>query len=205
MIKAVIFDVGGVLIRTVDPQPRLALEKSLGLAAGQAEAIVFNSEMGRAAQLGEISSTALWQWVQEHLGLQDEAALSAFQEGFFGGDQLDTALIALIRSLRPHYRTAIISNYMDEMGRLLADVHGVADAFDLIVVSSSEKIMKPDAAIFERTLARLGIRPEEAVFIDDFAHNVEGARAVGMHAIHYMAGMDVGAALAGVGVEPGRP
>jgi glucose-1-phosphatase len=190
MIKAVIFDVGGVLLRTEEPAIRRSLEERLNLSAGEAEYLVFNSEMGRAAQMGQITSRALWQWVQSHLNL-DEGELAQFKAEFFGGDRLDTALIAAIRGLRPRYQTAIISNYMDELNDLLHKTHRIADAFDLIVGSSYEKIMKPDPIIFQRTLERLNCRPEESIFIDDFPHNVEGARAVGMHAIHFIPGIDV--------------
>ncbi|MCB0116310.1 MAG: HAD family phosphatase [Caldilineaceae bacterium] len=202
MIKAVIFDVGGVLIRTEDPSPRRRLEDRLGLAPGQAEFIVFNSERGRAAQLGQITSAQLWDGVQDELGL-DADGLRRFRDEFFGGDVLDRALIDFIRALRGRYTTAIISNYMDELPHLLTHVHAVADAFDLIVVSAQERIMKPDAEIFQRTLSRLNLRPEETVFIDDFAHNVEGALAVGMRAIHFTPGIEWRAALAGEGVEIG--
>lgn len=203
MIKALIFDVGGVLIRTIDPQPRRALEERLGLNPGEAELLVFNSEQGRAAQMGQITSIAHWQWVAGQLKL-DAGALRQFQDEFFGGDQLDHDLIAFIRKSRPTYRTAIISNYMDELTQLLGEVHAIDDAFDLIVISSSEKIMKPDPVIFERTLKRLGLPPHETIFIDDFLHNVEGARAVGMNAIHFTPGIDWAAELARWGVVIGE-
>jgi FMN phosphatase YigB (HAD superfamily) len=45
--------------------------------------------------------------------------------------------------------------------------------------------MKPDPRIYQRSLANLGVAPENAIFIDDFMHNVEGARRVGIHAIHF--------------------
>ena len=51
-----------------------------------------------------------------------------------------------------------------------------------------------------RTLARLGRAPDETIFVDDFAHNVAGAQAVGMHAIHYTPQTDVAAALASYGI-----
>jgi 2-haloacid dehalogenase len=51
-----------------------------------------------------------------------------------------------------------------------------------IVVSGEEKLLKPDPAIYYRALHRFGLKPEEALFIDDRAINVEGAEAVGMHA-----------------------
>ncbi|HEX8535016.1 MAG TPA: HAD family phosphatase [Allosphingosinicella sp.] len=51
-----------------------------------------------------------------------------------------------------------------------------------IVVSGEEKLLKPDPAIYFRALNRFGLKPAEALFIDDREINVEGARAVGMHA-----------------------
>ena len=100
MIKVVIFDVGGVLIRTQDPTPRRSLEIQHGLQPGQAEAIVFNSEMGHAAQRGEITTQQLWAWVGQHLSLSAQET-AAFQAAFFAGDCLDTDQIDFIRSLRP--------------------------------------------------------------------------------------------------------
>ena len=61
--------------------------------------------------------------------------------------------------------------------------------------------MKPDAAIYERALVRLGRRPEEAVFIDDFAHNIEAARQLGMAAIHFRPTTNLAEELAKLGVD----
>ena len=112
-------------------------------------------------------------------------------------------MVTLVRRLQTQYQTAIISNAQSNLLDFVTNQFPMADAFDLIVGSAYEGIMKPNAAIFERTLARLGCKPAEAVFIDDFAHNIAGAKAVGMHAIHYQPGVDLAAELAqlGVGIE----
>lgn len=199
MIKALIFDVGGVLVRTVDRSKRAILEAELGLPKGQTDETVFNSAMGQAAQRGEVTSQALWHWVAADLGL-DKQGLGHFRHEFWGGDRLNEELVALIRSLRPRYQTAIISNFMDELRESLTVEYPIIDAFDLVVISAEEKVMKPDSLIFQRTIERLGRQPEECVFVDDFAHNVEGARAVGMHAIHYTPKTDMQAELAKLGV-----
>ena len=179
---------------------RQGLEERLGLSPGQADELVFGGEMGTAAQLGEISSKELWAWVGTQLGL-DEAGVIRFREAFFGGDHLDTALVNFIRSLHAAgYQTAIISNAMDDLNHVVTDLYPMADAFDLIVGSAYEGIMKPDATIFERTLERLGRQPEETIFVDDFAHNIEGARAVGMHGVHFIPGVDIEAEFAAYGI-----
>lgn len=200
MIKAIIFDVGGVLVRTVAREPRANLEKRLGLSPGASELLVFNGPMGIEAQSGLIRSQALWASVQQELGL-DEAGLAAFRTEFFGGDQLDVEMVQLVRRLRGKYQTAIISNAMDDLLEVITHNYPLADAFDLIVGSAYQGVMKPAPEIFLYTLAQLGREPHEAVFIDDFAHNIAGARAVGMAAIHYQQGVDLAAELAVLGVD----
>lgn len=200
MIRAIIFDVGGVLIRTEDPAPRRALERHLGLAPGQSEELVFGEPMGMRAQRGEISAAELWLWVQQEMELDDDG-ISAFFEQFFAGDRLDVDLVDMVRNLRPDYQTAIISNAMDNLIQVITHLYPMRDAFDLVVGSAYEGIMKPDPRIYQRTLARLQCAPHQAVFIDDMLHNVDAARSLGMAAIHFQPGLDVALALAELGIE----
>lgn len=200
MIKAVIFDVGGVLVRTADHSFRRDWENKLGLAEGESEEIVFNSEMGIKAQKGEISDEALWSWVGQYLKLGDQ--LDSFRSSFWQGDKLDKKLVAYIRSLRPNYQTAIISNATDGLSGSLSNTFKIADAFDVIVGSADVKIMKPNPAIYDMTLARLNRAADESVFIDDFAHNIEAASGLGMATVHFKPGIDVPAELANLGVHP---
>ncbi|MGK6320853.1 HAD family hydrolase [Sphingomonas sp. DT-204] len=57
------------------------------------------------------------------------------------------------------------------------------DRFRDIVVSGDERLLKPDPAIYRLALARFGLEPGEALFVDDNAANVEGAKAVGIHGV----------------------
>lgn len=188
-IRAVIFDVGGVLVQTFDHSHRRRWEERLGLVPGEAEAIVLNSRMGRRAQLGEISDQELWEWVGQHLALGDD--LERFRSDFWRGDRLEPGLVNLLRRLQPRYQAAVISNFTDALIPALTERYDIARHFDLIVVSAHEKVMKPDVAIYERTLERLGCAPEEAIFIDDSAANVAAARALEIWSIHYTPGLDV--------------
>ncbi|GAB4430711.1 MAG: HAD family phosphatase [Anaerolineae bacterium] len=199
MISAVIFDVGGVLIRTEDFASRRNLEKRLGMQPGESEELVFSGTVGTAAQLGKITAAELWTWVGRQLSL-NEAELARFRAEFFGRDRLNRPLLDYVHSLRPRYQTAIISNFMDDLHEVIEQAYPIAPAFDLVVGSAYEGVMKPDAEIFERTLERLNCRPEQAVFVDDFAHNVAGARAVGLHAVHFTPQTDVPAEFAKLGI-----
>jgi epoxide hydrolase-like predicted phosphatase len=200
MINTVIFDVGGVLLRTPDRSSRLVWEKRLGLSDWESEEIVFSSEAGTRAQLGEISDSELWAWVGHRLALS-EAQLAEFRRDFWAGDVLDVALVDYIRSLRPRYQTAIISNATDALRANLRSRYPIADAFDLMVISAEEGIMKPDHVIYLRTLERLSIAAEEAVFVDDNRDNIEAAVELGMAGIHFSPALNILRELKKLGVN----
>ena len=190
MIKAILFDIGGVLLRTQDHSFRHKWDKALGVSPGTVEQAVFNSQMGTAAQLGQITTPALWQWLGKEFSLSDEQ-LAQLKHDFWAGDALDWELVSLIRQLHGRYKTAVISNYSDSLPHLIHNEWQIGDAFDLLTVSALEQVMKPDPAIYQRTLSRLDLPPEQTIFIDDFAHNIKGANDVGMAGIHFTQGVNL--------------
>jgi 2-haloacid dehalogenase len=78
-----------------------------------------------------------------------------------------------------------ITNWNQDKFREARQRFDFLNSFDGIVVSGDERLLKPDRQIFELFYARYGVKPETAVFIDDSLRNVEGARAAGMHALHF--------------------
>jgi epoxide hydrolase-like predicted phosphatase len=197
-IKALFFDIGGVLIRTEDLEPRRKWEKRFGLHDWQLQDLFFNSEVGQAAQVGQASAEDAWALVASTLGVSAED-LPYMQADFYRGDMLDRSLITLIQSLRPRYKTGVISNAMPDARESLKDrING--DTFDVLVFSGEEGVRKPDAEIYRRALTRLGVQPAQAVFVDDVLANVEAARALGMHGIHFTLGVDVRTELNKLGI-----
>jgi len=181
-IKAIIWDVGGVLLRTEDYALREQLAAELGVTRDHLEMAVFAGEIGGQAQRGEISVSELWEAVRQAYDLSHEEVIR-FEEFFWGGDVLDTKLIDHIRSLKGKYHTGLLSNAWLDLRAVITDRWQIEDAFDTMTISAEEGVMKPDARIYQIALARAGIEPTEAVFIDDFPHNIAGAHAVGMHGI----------------------
>lgn len=183
-IRAVIWDFGGVLVRTFDPNPRRAWEDRLGLAPGDLEKMVFRSEIAQAAALGAKTEDDVWEWVRGRVSLPPSAR-EALAAGFYGGDKLDDDLMSFVRSLRPAVRTGLLSNAFHSLRPALSDRFPIADAFDAIVISAEEGVMKPDRRIYEIVLRRLGVAADETIFVDDFEENCAGARALGMHAVRF--------------------
>jgi epoxide hydrolase-like predicted phosphatase len=183
-IRAIIFDIGGVLVRTVDRAPRQALADQLGMTAQALEELVFGGESGRQAQLGNLDESEQWVYACRQVGWPVEQ-VAEFRAQFFGGDRFDTELLEYIRQLHQNYKTGIISNAMSETRALIEGPWKMGGLFDSIVLSGEVGVMKPDPRIYQAALQRLDVQAEQAVFIDDFLHNIDGARTVGMHGIHF--------------------
>jgi glucose-1-phosphatase len=183
-IKAVIFDMGGVLLRTEDPAPRTALAEKFGLTRRQLEALVFQSENAIASEKGLVSESAHWLSVAGEVGL-DPAGLPEFIEAFWEGDRLDLNLVEFIKSLRPAVKTGLLSNAWGAARESVGGRYVFFDAFDQVVFSSEVGLRKPDKAIFELILSRLNVSAQEAVFVDDFFANIEGAQSVGLKTVHF--------------------
>jgi len=185
MIRALITDFGGVLVRTVDDTARRALETRLGLAPHTIEDRIFNSEASLRGQRGEVGYDEVWSLACAELSPDRPMSAGDLRKAFFGGDVLDQDLMALIRSVRPALKTGLISNAWSNARQLFAKTYPIADAFDVMVISAEEKIMKPDPRIYRIALERLGVDGPESIFVDDVLENVRGAEAVGMHGINF--------------------
>ncbi len=101
-----------------------------------------------------------------------------------GGGGPRESVVACVRELRASGRqTALITNNAKEFRAGWRGMLPVDELFHVIVDSSEIGIRKPDPRIFELTLERLAIAPEEAAFLDDFPSNVTAAEALGIRGI----------------------
>jgi epoxide hydrolase-like predicted phosphatase len=177
-IRAVYFDLGGVLFRTEDKSPRTKLAESLGLTYHEIEKIIFGSGLSAQASIGAISEQEHWRGVASALNLP-ESEIPRVEDAFFSGDRLDHTLLDFLRSLRPNIKIGLISNAWSGL-REWSIRQKFDDVFDDMTISAEVGIRKPDARIYQLALERLDVRPEEAILIDDAPENITGAQAVGM-------------------------
>jgi putative hydrolase of the HAD superfamily len=194
MKRAMIFDFGGVLMRTRDYAPRLAWDERLGLPYGSVERAVHGCEEWRLAQLGQMPVEQYWQAVGQALILRDEA-LAQLQVDFYSGDVLDLHLIGLIKRLREEGVTVgLLSNDAPPLRAKLKRL-GIDTLFNPLLISAEMGLMKPDTAIYHLLIERLKRPANEVVFLDDNAANVAAANAAGIQGVQFVRGMDVEAAL----------
>jgi HAD superfamily hydrolase (TIGR01509 family) len=168
--KAVVFDWGGVLMQTVDPEPRHRWDRRLGLPPGSVE----ND----------------WEAVRVMLKLTP-AALVDLRKDFYSGDALSEELLVVIRGLRTKgILIGLLSNNSLELVDMLTTMQ-IDQIFDACVISAQIGIMKPAPAAYRTILQQMGIKPSQALLIDDSLRNIEGALALGMEAICYVPGIDL--------------
>jgi len=182
-IRAVYFDLGGVIVRTEFQAPRQHLAESLGMEYEDLIKLVFESETSQKASIGLISEDEHWAAVMRRLHLP-ESETRAVRDEFFAGDIIDLDLLDFMRGLRRQVKVGLISNAWSGLRPWIVSKK-FEDAFEAMIISAEAGVMKPDARIYQIAFEKLDVAPAESVFLDDFLENVEGARIVGMQAIHF--------------------
>jgi putative hydrolase of the HAD superfamily len=189
-IKAVIFDIGGVLVQQIDRTRTRQWELRLALEEGSLGRVIWTMPISAQAEIGQAGEEAVWAAVADRFQL-NPIDLAALRGDFFSGSAWNARLIDYARSLRARYttgtvyQTGIISNaWPNARAAVQRWVNG--DAFDELIFSAEVGLAKPDRRIYELALARLHVEPAEAIFIDDVPENVVAAQAIGMAGIRFL-------------------
>jgi putative hydrolase of the HAD superfamily len=185
MIRAVAFDVGGVLERVAAVDEWLGpWRERLGMSAAQ-----FGSALAGVDPAGFIGTGGLTE-AEYRQRCAGALGLSSAQADEFMADmwhwycgEMDTELTAYAASLRPRCLTAVLSNSADGARREEQARYRFAELFDVIIYSHEVGLAKPDPRIYLLTCDQLGVQPGELVFLDDVQENVDAAGRLGIHAI----------------------
>ncbi len=147
-------------------------------------------EQVRAQELREITAEERFRIVLSKLRLPLEELPGAFPEWLAEVHmaKLSEAMVfppehrPLLEWARARYRLAVISNFDHaRTARRVLERTGTVGWFEQVVVSAEEGVRKPHREIFVRTLARMGLAPQEALFIGDSLDiDIAGAKGVGM-------------------------
>ncbi len=186
-IRAVVFDIGGVLeldvIELVDSDLDARWEQQLGLQAGELDRRM--KPIWQAGSLGECTEEDVYQEMGKCLGMNQEQVEEYMREmwDWYCG-RLNVPMADFFRSLRPRYQTAILSNSFVGARREEQQRYHFEEMCDLIIYTHEEGIAKPDPRIYELTCKRLGVQPTQMLFLDDNQQNIAAAHALGIHTIH---------------------
>ncbi len=191
-INAIVLDIGGVVLRTEDRSGRNQLEAQYGLPTGSVDDLVFNSQAAAESTVGKTTPEKIWQFVAEKLSLTPEALVD-FQHAFWKGDLIDQKLIEYLASLHGKFTTAFLTNAWVGARNTLSNQYGISEGngVDYLLISSELGIAKPDQKIFYILSDTINTPFHQILFIDDFFENIAAAGMLGIHTIHYKAGMDL--------------
>ncbi|MBN2468354.1 MAG: HAD family phosphatase [Deltaproteobacteria bacterium] len=182
MIKAVIFDWGGVLIENPAPAMLSYFAASLGVAEGALNSAY--AEFLPEFQKGLVTEDALWRIICRKLGVSNPYVPSLWEEAFKQAYQPREEMFLLVPALRKDgYRVGLLSNTEKSAARVFQEMH--RDVFDTTVFSCDEGTWKPEPEIYQIALNRMKVQPEEAIFVDDREDFIEGAATVGIRTILY--------------------
>ena len=182
-IKALIWDLEGVLMLTDDDNLPLTVAKKLNAPYEKVREIFF-SDTNNKVDLGEITQDHFNEYVLDTLQIpRDKKYLleEVINEEFY----IDEELLKKIAGMRREYKTGLLSNFSNDLRPKIENEWAIASAFDEIIISCEVGMIKPDPAIFNLMLDRLGVKADESVFIDDRIKNIDGAKELGLHTIFF--------------------
>ena len=196
MVKAVVFDMGGVIVR-------LDMDRCISNFKELAGFTDIEKYLDRFHQKGFISDleeglTTADEFYQECLrhsrpGTTVETARYCFCSLL---DGLEDETLGVIRSLRGRYPLYVLSNnnpVSREYFREMMTERGLdpAEVFAKEFYSYEMHLLKPAREVYEHVVESIGVKPEEILFIDDARDNVEAAQAVGITTLWVQPGMDL--------------
>ncbi len=184
MIKAIIFDYGNV-ISTLDNN--LFLKEIAGCSEKTVselhELIYVQSDLPGQYETGLITSDEFFALTKKLCGLS--VSQTDFIGAFTGIFTPIPSTLALIERLKPDYMLGLLSNTNEWDFKYEIEKIRVFDLFDTVTVSYRVKAMKPDREIYLDALNKLGLKPEECIYIDDIKEYSDAASAIGIRGIHY--------------------
>lgn len=179
-IESVIFDWGGVLID--DPRPGILRYCAEAFGVPLEDYTPVHDSFLDEFHKGKISEETFWLQITGKLGKSMPPTRSQWYEAFRSAYVPKQEMFHLASSLHDKgYKTAILSN--TELPAVRFFHEQGYNMFDLLVFSCVERVMKPERRIYEITLERLGLKAEQAVFIDDRQDFIAGAKQAGLNAI----------------------
>jgi epoxide hydrolase-like predicted phosphatase len=183
-IKAVIFDIGGVLLVNDGREQAQKQDAQANVQMDEIFKFINRSGIGISATKGQLSVQELWSQVGERFKV-DPQQIQALEAEGIATEKLNTELVDFLQSLRPRYKTALLSNAWPGARAALNAKYELDKLADVQIFSSEEGKIKPDANFYLIALMRLHVQANEAVFLDDKIVNVDGASVLGMNSIHY--------------------
>ncbi|MDR3437379.1 HAD family phosphatase [Telmatospirillum sp.] len=184
-VRNIVFDLGNVVVRW---DPALIVARTFGEATATPEFVrsIFAHPLWLELNRGEITEEQAKRAYCSRLGVTTDQIGQLFFHIKNSQTLVPGALELMEQAAAAGLRLFALSDNVHEIVLHLRKTYDFWRYFEGVVISAELGILKPDPRIFTHLLNTFVLEPKETVFLDDLARNVEGARAVGMHAVHFI-------------------
>jgi len=175
-LRGILFDWGGVFTRgTFDGRVVRNLARRFALPEEAVAEAYF--DLVERLELGEWTLRRFWEELSRRLSV--DAPYPVFEQIFLGSVAPRPEMYELLLALPEELVVGMLSNNYPVISSYLRAEESF-DRFDAAVFSNEEGMKKPDPRVFRLALSRMGLSPEEVLFVDDNPENIEAARALGL-------------------------
>ena len=183
MIKAAIFDLGGVYFINGTKKFIEAISKRYFIFPDDVAKIIDGS-IGSKYRTSEITEKEFWNYVKSQLNLRETT--ENLKQLWFEGYEPIEGTVDLVKRLGAKYRVAFLSDNVKERADYIEDKFHFLQHFETGVFSHQVGVRKPDKRIYHALLKKLKLKPEECVFIDDKETALKPAQELGMRTILFV-------------------
>ncbi len=196
MISAVIFDLGGVILKNGIYTSIPIYEKKRKMPKNFLRNL-FDNKYLIPLEIGKIPEKDFWKGLASDLGYD----ISDFKNLVLKNFILNKRVWKLVKQCKENYKIGLLTNNSKEWTYQLDKKHNFYKIFDVVVVSAEEGIRKPGSKIYKLMTERLKVKPSECVFIDDLIENVKGARKLGIKSFQFKSSFQCEKELRKLGVK----
>jgi len=178
MIKAIIFDYGGVLsVKGSLSSFGEIYAPKFGVDPEEFKKVIIDNWF--KARINNMDSKLFWINISKFLKIDYKTLRKDLLE--FSG--FNHEVLVLIKKLKKNYKLGLLSNQIEDWLEEIIAEHKLNEVFDVITTSYKSKIAKPDISIFKETIEQLGVNPAECIYVDDMEQNIPPAKELGMKMI----------------------
>jgi len=165
-MKAIIFDFGGVI----------------ALHGGLYYVPIFpDTDTWHQAESGQIPEEELWWKLEEYYHKSTDELLQML----LNERKLNQPLVEFLKSKKSQFKFGFINNGLQKLTEKMIEEWKLGEVFEAMIISSKEKLSKPDPKIFLLACERLGVTPEDCLFVGRKENYVQVALSLGMRGFLY--------------------
>jgi epoxide hydrolase-like predicted phosphatase len=184
LIKGIIFDIGGVLVEVKIKSFLEHFVRQTGMNKEQLYSMIVMGGEWELFEKGLITEEKLKERIEKEHGIKPDV-MDKMADDWRSTLKPVKETMEVVKKLRGRYKLVALSNVDEVTTKQCFEKFDLYRHFDEVVLSWRVHMRKPEPEIYEYVLKRMGLGPEEVVFIDNYPVNLPVARKMGIHTILY--------------------